>query len=112
MSAGWWTFARDEQLQALWAAGTPCRAIGEALGCSFNAVTGRARRLDLPGRPSPVTGTRRADAARQARTDLAEEMANGCPTVSEAARRLCLTQSRADQHWQAIKNGLGVEQCR
>lgn len=54
---------------------------------------------------------RTRDESRQARDDLAEEMANGCPSVSEAARRLRITQSRADQHWQAIKAALGVEQC-
>jgi len=53
-----------------------------------------------------------SDPVRQARDDLAEEMANGCPSISEAARRMQITQSRADQHWQAIKDGLGVEQCR
>lgn len=52
-----------------------------------------------------------SDGVRQARDDLAEEMANGCPSISEAARRMRITQSRADQHWQAIKAALGVEQC-
>lgn len=52
------------------------------------------------------------DTARQARDDLAEQMANGCPSISEAARRMRITQSRADQHWQAIKDGLGGEQCK
>jgi hypothetical protein len=47
-----------------------------------------------------------SDPVRQARDDLAEEMANGCPSVSEAARRLRMTQTRADQHWQAIRAGL------
>lgn len=40
---------------------------------------------------------------------LAEEMANGCPTIVEAARRLGLTQSRADQLWQRIRRDLGAQ---
>jgi len=55
---------------------------------------------------------RTSDPVRQARTDLAELMANGCASISEAARTLKITQSRADQHWQAIKRGLGMEQCQ
>jgi hypothetical protein len=55
---------------------------------------------------------RTSDPVRQARTDLAELMANGCPSISEAARTMRITQSRCDQHWQAIKRELGVEQCK
>lgn len=40
---------------------------------------------------------------------LAALMAEGCPTVSEAARRLNLTQSRADQLWQRIRRDLGQQ---
>lgn len=49
------------------------------------------------------------DSVRQARDDLAEEMANGCPSISEAARRMRILQSRADQHWQAIRRDLGPQ---
>lgn len=49
------------------------------------------------------------DPTRQARTDLAELMANGCPSISQAARTLRMTQSRCDQHWQAIRRGLGEQ---
>lgn len=54
---------------------------------------------------------RTSDPVRQARTDLAELMAEGGPSIAQAARTLRITQSRADQHWQAIKAALGVEQC-
>lgn len=40
---------------------------------------------------------------------LADEMANGCPSIVEAARRLGLTQSRADQLWQRIRRELVVQ---
>lgn len=32
--------------------------------------------------------------------------------VTDEARRMRISQSRADQHWQAIKDGLGQEQCQ
>ena len=47
------------------------------------------------------------DEAAQARADLAELMAEGCPTVRDAARQLHMSFKRADIHWQAIRRGLG-----
>lgn len=49
------------------------------------------------------------DEAAQARTDLAELMAEGCPSVREAARQLRMSFKRADIHWQAIRRGLGEQ---
>lgn len=60
---------------------------------------------------TPNRSYRTSDPVRQARTDLAELMANGCPSISEAARTLKLKQSRCDQHGQAIKRGLGAQAC-
>lgn len=40
---------------------------------------------------------------------LADAMADGCPSISQAARDLGLTQSRADQLWQRIRKGLGEQ---
>lgn len=40
---------------------------------------------------------------------LADQMADGCPSISEAARRIGLSQSRADQLWQRIRKGLGAQ---
>lgn len=39
--------------------------------------------------------------------ELAELMASGCPSVAEAARRMVISQSYADQMWQRIKRRLG-----
>lgn len=50
-----WTAAEDATLRDLWAFGATVRAIALALpGRTFNAVTGRAMRLGLPRRPSPL----------------------------------------------------------
>ena len=40
---------------------------------------------------------------------LADLMAEGCPSITEAARQMRLTQSRADQLWQRIRRQLGSQ---
>lgn len=52
----WWNADRDDKLRELWAAGLTTTEIGQALGsgCTKNAVIGRAHRLELPPRPSPI----------------------------------------------------------
>jgi GcrA cell cycle regulator len=42
------------QLRSLWDEGHSTAAIGRRLGVSKNAVVGKAHRLDLPDRPSPI----------------------------------------------------------
>jgi GcrA cell cycle regulator len=49
-----WTSDRDAQLTELWASGITTRQIGAAMSITKNAAIGRARRLDLPPRPSPI----------------------------------------------------------
>lgn len=49
-----WTEARCAELRRRWAAGDSARVIGAALGGSKNAVVGKARRLGLERRPSPI----------------------------------------------------------
>ena len=50
-----WTPERIEMLQALWQEGHSASAIAEKLGgISRNAVIGKAHRLFLPSRPSPI----------------------------------------------------------
>jgi GcrA cell cycle regulator len=55
-----WTGEAVAQLTALWAEGRTVGDIGRCLGASKNAVVGKAHRLRLPPRPSPIrrsTGT-------------------------------------------------------
>ena len=54
MSHGEWTDATVTRLRQLWADGYSTVGIGRHLGVSKNAVVGKAHRLDLPGRPSPI----------------------------------------------------------
>lgn len=49
-----WTDDRIRKLRQLWSEGHSTAEIGRRMGVSKNAVVGKAHRLDLPGRPSPV----------------------------------------------------------
>ncbi len=49
-----WTDELIEQLKTLWADGLTTGDIGKRLGISKNAVVGKAHRLGLKGRPSPI----------------------------------------------------------
>lgn len=49
-----WNEAQVRQLGGLWTAGLSTAAIGRILGTSKNSVVGKAHRLDLPARPSPI----------------------------------------------------------
>jgi GcrA cell cycle regulator len=42
------------QLRGLWAEGHSTAEIGRRLGVTKNAIVGKAHRLDLPARPSPI----------------------------------------------------------
>ena len=55
MSHGEWTDATVTRLRQLWDDGHSTAEIGRRLGVSKNAVVGKAHRLDLPGRPSPIS---------------------------------------------------------
>jgi GcrA cell cycle regulator len=64
-----WSEEVVERLRALWADGHSTAEIGRRLGVSKNAVVGKAHRLDLPSRPSPIrrdaSGTPRPRAPRR-----------------------------------------------
>ena len=49
-----WTADRIAELERLWATGATTAEIGRRLEISKNAVVGKAHRLGLPGRPSPI----------------------------------------------------------
>lgn len=49
-----WSEERIVQLRALWSEGLSTAEIGRRLGISKNAVVGKAHRLHLPARPSPI----------------------------------------------------------
>ncbi len=49
-----WTEDAIALLKALWAEGHSTAEIGRRMGISKNAVVGKAHRLNLPARPSPI----------------------------------------------------------
>lgn len=49
-----WTDEMIQQLKAMWADGVSASAIGRELAVSKNSVIGKARRLNLAARPSPI----------------------------------------------------------
>ena len=49
-----WTEEKVEKLKKLWAEGLTTGEIGRALDMSKNAVVGKAHRLGLESRPSPI----------------------------------------------------------
>jgi GcrA cell cycle regulator len=49
-----WTDETIQRLRILWDEGHSTAEIGRRLGMSKNAVVGKAHRLDLPARPSPI----------------------------------------------------------
>lgn len=49
-----WTDDRIAELGRLWKEGLSTAEIGRRLGISKNAVVGKAHRLNLPARPSPI----------------------------------------------------------
>jgi len=49
-----WSEEIIERLRALWAEGLSTAEIGRRMGISKNAVVGKAHRLNLPARPSPI----------------------------------------------------------
>ena len=73
-----WAEETIVRLRTLWDEGLSTAEIGRRLGVSKNAVVGKAHRLDLPARPSPIrrdgsgpAAPRRSGAAPHRRTDLA-----------------------------------------
>ncbi len=83
-----WTDERIAQLKKLWEKGLTASQIAEALGngLSRNAVIGKAHRLGLKSRPSPVksadAATSDAQAAKTAKSAVAEAAA---PPPAQAA---------------------------
>jgi GcrA cell cycle regulator len=54
MTAATWSEQQLTDLPRLWADGLPSAEIGRRIGKSKNAILGKAHRLGLPDRPSPI----------------------------------------------------------
>jgi GcrA cell cycle regulator len=76
-----WNDETIARLRAFWADGHSTAEIGRRLGVSKNAVVGKAHRLNLPPRPSPI----RRDAAPGARPRNAQPRRITGPTLPSLA---------------------------
>ncbi|MGZ0187429.1 MAG: GcrA family cell cycle regulator [Alphaproteobacteria bacterium] len=83
-----WTPERIGNLESLWAEGHSTAEIGRRLGVSKNAVVGKAHRLGLPGRQSPIDAKRRQakkDAAPAATARTTTPRTKAAPQAAPAA---------------------------
>jgi GcrA cell cycle regulator len=71
-----WDKEKLEQLSRLWAEGLPITKIGLELGVSRNAIAGKAHRLGLPKRNSPISklGDARKNQAKTVPLDNQKEL--------------------------------------
>ena len=79
-----WTDEKIAKLKKLWSEGLTTGEIGKRLGVSKNAVVGKAHRLGLKGRPSPIKRQEPAAAAAATTTAAAGSPAPAvAPTSSK-----------------------------
>lgn len=89
-----WTEARVAALRDLWGEGHATAEIGWRMGISKNAVVGKAHRLNLPARPSPLpagaapggAGREHPAVTRHARAPLRAPAPTGTWTLPQADR--------------------------
>jgi GcrA cell cycle regulator len=84
-----WTDERLEQLRGLWDKGLSISQIGEQLGVSRNAIAGKAHRMGLPKRPSPI-----AKGAAEKKVPVAPEMPERDVPLRLELRRLEWSRSK------------------
>lgn len=106
-SASWggWTPELDARLRTLWADGMSTPRIGATLGCGKNAAIGRAHRLDLAARTSPV---RKAPDGRLAIEVVREGLASGL-TQREIARRSGLARQTVGRRAERLRGDVVAE---
>ncbi len=77
-----WNDEKIAKLKKLWSEGLTTGEIGKRLGVSKNAVVGKAHRLGLKGRPSPI---KRQDATAVAAPSGHAPASGSTPVTSHAA---------------------------
>ena len=93
-----WTEDRMARLTELWQAGLSASRIGEKMELSKNAIVGKAHRLGLKSRPSPINYSGRVATPRKAALSRATEKTEAtvidAPPVAQPvmppSRRACL----------------------
>lgn len=91
-----WTDERIELLRGMWEKGLTASQIAEELGgVSRNAVIGKAHRLGLKSRPSPVKSANKAKAAKPAAAPKAAPPASPAAEAAPAAPAAPATRAAA-----------------
>ncbi len=78
MAERFWTPAKCDLLTTMWRAGWASSSIARMLGTSKNAVLGKADRLGLAGRPSPILRDRPNKRHIKKRAVAKEVLDQGC----------------------------------
>jgi GcrA cell cycle regulator len=81
-----WTEELIARLRALWDEGHSTAEIGRGLGISKNAVVGKAHRLNLPARPSPIRREPGAEPPRPRRVARGPTLPPLAPVAPEAGQ--------------------------
>ena len=80
-----WTDDAIRELRRLWSEGYSTAEIGRRMGISKNAVVGKAHRLDLPARPSPIRTGKSPRPPRAPRRPPVPKLADTMPALLPAA---------------------------
>ena len=88
-----WSDELVEELKRLWDKGLTTGEIGKALGVSKNAVVGKAHRLGLNGRPSPIRRNE-DDAAAANKTGAGSGAENEKKKPSKAAQKAAVKEKK------------------
>ncbi len=91
-----WTDERVSELSRLWTAGYSASAIGRMLGVSKNAVVGKAHRMRLESRPSPIR--------RDQRTPMRRRVPMPAPSTQE---RIVVAPPPPPPRWTVTRNANG-----
>jgi GcrA cell cycle regulator len=94
-----WTEEFIVRLRVLWSEGHSTAEIGRRLGVSKNAVVGKAHRLDLPARPSPIrrdgNGPSRPRPPRRISGPTLPPLTCTCAALPEPPAAVALSQAAA-----------------
>ncbi len=80
-----WTTEAIDALRGFWAEGHSTAEIGRRMGISKNAVVGKAHRLNLPPRPSPIRREAAPASQQAARPATPQPIAVAAPVVQTPA---------------------------
>lgn len=96
-----WTPEMEQQLRALWDNEISASLIAAEMGVTKGAVIGKARRLGLPLRGSPIKPRPKVRKPRFKNVELQDLEHNECrfPTTKEKPYRFCGAKTRALQSY-------------